>query len=252
MRKYPENLIKFLREVEGVRLKSYQDSKGIWTIGVGHTGPEVKQNMTITQSKVDEYLDEDIGDAMRDLYRSIKSETIDKLTDNQYAALLSFCFNLGTDTRWGFWKAVDSCDWDKVPPYMMRFVNAKVNGVTTKLPGLVNRRAKEVILWNTPDEKKTPEKAPPSSEIRAADTPPTPAPETRPLFEQKPVITGIGAAAASVPTAVNKIIETVSPYAKLSPKVGDMLQWLGVAGAVLSVAVLVFLYLRDRRLKRDV
>jgi lysozyme len=27
---------------EGVRLKAYDDGVGVWTIGVGHTGPDVQ------------------------------------------------------------------------------------------------------------------------------------------------------------------------------------------------------------------
>lgn len=38
----------FLSVLEGVRLHSYQDSVGIWTIGYGHTGPEVGPNQTIS------------------------------------------------------------------------------------------------------------------------------------------------------------------------------------------------------------
>lgn len=38
----------FLVILEGVRLKSYKDIAGIWTIGYGHTGPEVSEGQSIT------------------------------------------------------------------------------------------------------------------------------------------------------------------------------------------------------------
>ena len=38
----------FLCILEGVRLKSYKDVAGIWTIGYGHTGPEVAEGQVIT------------------------------------------------------------------------------------------------------------------------------------------------------------------------------------------------------------
>ena len=34
--------MKIIKEFEGLRLTSYQDSVGVWTIGYGHTGPEVR------------------------------------------------------------------------------------------------------------------------------------------------------------------------------------------------------------------
>ena len=34
--------MKIVKEFEGLRLTAYQDSVGVWTIGYGHTGPEVK------------------------------------------------------------------------------------------------------------------------------------------------------------------------------------------------------------------
>jgi lysozyme len=37
-----------IRVFEGCRLTAYQDSGGIWTIGFGHTGPDIKEGLTIT------------------------------------------------------------------------------------------------------------------------------------------------------------------------------------------------------------
>ncbi len=34
--------MKIVKEFEGLRLTAYQDSVGVWTIGYGHTGTEVK------------------------------------------------------------------------------------------------------------------------------------------------------------------------------------------------------------------
>lgn len=38
----------FLCVLEGVRVNSYKDSVGVWTIGYGHTGPEVHEGQVIT------------------------------------------------------------------------------------------------------------------------------------------------------------------------------------------------------------
>ena len=38
---------------EGCRLTAYQDTLGIWTIGYGHTGPEVCEGLVWTQDQAD-------------------------------------------------------------------------------------------------------------------------------------------------------------------------------------------------------
>jgi len=44
----PELSFTFLCILEGVRLRSYKDSVGIWTIGYGHTSPEIQEGQIIT------------------------------------------------------------------------------------------------------------------------------------------------------------------------------------------------------------
>lgn len=36
---------------EGMRLEAYQDSGGVWTIGIGHTGPEVHEGLVWTREQ---------------------------------------------------------------------------------------------------------------------------------------------------------------------------------------------------------
>jgi lysozyme len=49
-----------LTEREGVRYKAYLDSKGIPTIGVGHTGPEVRLGLVWTPDEVRIALEKDV------------------------------------------------------------------------------------------------------------------------------------------------------------------------------------------------
>lgn len=42
-----------LRHYEGCRLRAYRDIKGIWTIGYGDTGPDVVEELEITQAQAD-------------------------------------------------------------------------------------------------------------------------------------------------------------------------------------------------------
>lgn len=75
---------------EGVRTKAYKDTKGIWTIGVGHTGPEVFSGLVWTLDKVSEVFAVDVQWA-EDAVNAVKAP----LTQNQFDALVSFVFNIG-------------------------------------------------------------------------------------------------------------------------------------------------------------
>lgn len=75
---------------EGVRNKAYQDSKGIWTIGVGHTGPEVKSGVVWTDSQVNDAFMHDIQWAV-DTVNGVQTQ----LNQNMFDALVSFVFNVG-------------------------------------------------------------------------------------------------------------------------------------------------------------
>jgi lysozyme len=52
--------IELLKRLEGLRLKAYQDSAGVWTIGFGHT-EGVRPGDVITESKARQYLHWDLG-----------------------------------------------------------------------------------------------------------------------------------------------------------------------------------------------
>lgn len=86
---------KFITKEEGRRLKAYQDSVNVWTIGVGHTSaagpPRVTQGMTITAAEADEILSRDLAQFEKSVEKNVKVP----LTQNQYDALVSLCFNIG-------------------------------------------------------------------------------------------------------------------------------------------------------------
>jgi len=56
-------LIDYVKFNEGCRLASYRDQFGKWTIGYGHTGPEVVEGMSCTQAQADEWLPLDLAKA---------------------------------------------------------------------------------------------------------------------------------------------------------------------------------------------
>jgi lysozyme len=78
---------------EGSRSRSYKDTKGIWTIGVGHTGPEVKQGLVWSDDQVMEQLRKDVAITEQCLNDCVQVG----LAQNQIDALCSFIFNVGVN-----------------------------------------------------------------------------------------------------------------------------------------------------------
>jgi GH24 family phage-related lysozyme (muramidase) len=84
-----------LKTWEGCRLSAYPDpaSGGApWTIGYGHTGPEVVPGLTITQQQAEAWLQSDATEAADAVDRLLQDVA---LTSCQRDALISFCFNVG-------------------------------------------------------------------------------------------------------------------------------------------------------------
>ena len=80
-----------LKKREGSRQRAYLDTKGIPTIGVGHTGPEVYIGLVWTDQQVDDAFADDIEWAEDAVNGYVKVA----LTQNQFDALVSFVFNIG-------------------------------------------------------------------------------------------------------------------------------------------------------------
>lgn len=89
--------------VSGVKqpvLVAYKDSVGVWTIGYGHTGSDIKQGVKITREKAIQYLRQDstnAADCIRRLLKRWGSQGVpgSKLTQGQFDALVSLVFNSG-------------------------------------------------------------------------------------------------------------------------------------------------------------
>jgi lysozyme len=80
---------------EGFKTKAYRDSVGVWTIGVGHTSaagePKVTPGLVISKAQVDEILSRDLVQYERAVHDAVCAP----LTQGQFDALVSFCFNVG-------------------------------------------------------------------------------------------------------------------------------------------------------------
>ena len=89
-----KSTLSFITSEEGVRYKAYKDSKGLWTIGVGHlikSNEPHLMNATLTQEEVDKLLESDVKWCDEAVASSVRVP----LTQPQYDALYSLCFNIG-------------------------------------------------------------------------------------------------------------------------------------------------------------
>lgn len=89
--KTSEKGLKLIMKHEGFRAKAYRCLAGVWTIGYGHTGAEVKPGMKITKEEAIEWLRSDVQVAEA----AINKEQLN-LRQHQFDALVSFVFNVGT------------------------------------------------------------------------------------------------------------------------------------------------------------
>jgi GH24 family phage-related lysozyme (muramidase) len=165
---------KIVAEFEGCRLDAYPDpgSGGDpWTIGYGHTGPDVRPGVTITQQQADTMLQQDLQRFRAGLVQLLPMAS---WPGHQQAALVSWAFNVGLG-------AVESSTLRK----RLQAGEDRVTVVQQELPrwnkadgrelaGLTRRRAAEVALFTgrqpvEPDA--TPGRLTPASPFSANITP---------------------------------------------------------------------------------
>lgn len=87
----PEGL-NFIKDKEGFSGIPYKDSGGTWTIGYGTTRGINQYSDTISRAEAEELMLDDINSFHNDLSRLIKVP----LKQNEYDALMSFIYNLGS------------------------------------------------------------------------------------------------------------------------------------------------------------
>lgn len=84
-----------IKRSEGLELKAYPDpgSGGDpWTIGYGHTGPDVRPGMVITEAQAEELLKKDL-----ERFEAAVADMCKVATDNQFSAMVSLAFNVGEE-----------------------------------------------------------------------------------------------------------------------------------------------------------
>jgi lysozyme len=145
-----------LEQWEAFKLHVYKDSAGLPTIGVGHlltkseltsgkiiiNGVAVRYANGLTQQQVNDLLAQDLKPAEQAVTSGVKVA----LNQNQFDALTSFAFNVGTGAFSGstLLKVLNQGQYNQVPAQLMRWKHS--GGQVTQ--GLINRREDEIKLWD--------------------------------------------------------------------------------------------------------
>ena len=206
MRRINADGLAFIKQWEGLRLDAYKCSASVWTIGYGHTAT-AKQGMKISQVEAERLLYQDLA-----LFEAEVSRAVDvKLSDNQFAALVSWTYNVGAQAMRTstLVRKLNQGNYAAVPGELARW--NKVDGRVNK--GLSNRRAAEAGLWARGEF------------VASRDVEPTAPTITSPAMEATQ-LGGVAAAAAAAAPAITSL-------GGLHWAVGVAL----VAGAVALVAV---------------
>lgn len=138
----------------------YLDPVGIWTIGYGHAitvggkflrGAADKQRAYalypggITLKQAEDLLNGELVNYGRDVLAAVKVE----LTDNQFAALVSFAFNAGVSALRSstLLKKLNNGDYTGAAAEFAKWNKGTINGKKVELKGLTRRRAAEAALF---------------------------------------------------------------------------------------------------------
>lgn len=145
------------KEWEGLVTHVYLDSGGAPTIGIGHlltrsertSGKIVIREMELdyreglTEQQCWELLDQDLSVVVT----TVNNAVTVPLSQNQFDTLVSFTFNVGDGAfrNSTLLKLLNQEKYDQVPTQLKRWIMD--NGQVVR--GLINRREKEITLWNT-------------------------------------------------------------------------------------------------------
>lgn len=134
--------IDFIIKEEGLVLSSYLCPAGVLTIGVGHTGKDVKKGMTITKEKALELLKQDL----QKFENAVNKYVMTDLKQHEFDALVSFSFNVGTQAFKNSTLLKRINNNEDTESIKREFYKWKYGGGKV-LPVLVARRKREYLLF---------------------------------------------------------------------------------------------------------
>ncbi len=141
--------VELIKSFEGLRTAAARLPDGRWTLGYGHTF-SAREGAKVTQEDADALLRFDLLPVVD----SINNLILVPLNQNQFDALVSFCFNIGAENfaQSTVLKRINEGRFAEAALAMDSWRSAEFNGQTYVLAPLIRRRAAEKNLFLTPDE----------------------------------------------------------------------------------------------------
>jgi lysozyme len=138
--KYSKDGLQLTEQFEGYRDAAYQDVKGVWTIGYGHT-LAVHPGMICTQEQAIDWLMDDISDAENAVNLLVKIG----LTQEEFDSLTDFCFNVGI-TAFKYSTLLEKLNSNDIEGAIAEFEKWDMSG-GQHVAGLLRRRNAERALF---------------------------------------------------------------------------------------------------------
>jgi lysozyme len=140
--------VALIKRYESCRLKPYLCPANVWTVGWGHTGPDVdtwaKAGKELTQHQADSVLAFDL-----ERFETCVARVCPKATGPQFSACVSLAFNIGTDAfaKSTVARRLNAGDIQGAADAFLMWTKARVKGELKELPGLLKRRHAERKLF---------------------------------------------------------------------------------------------------------
>ncbi|TAK97826.1 MAG: lysozyme [Rhodospirillaceae bacterium] len=139
--------LSLIREFENFKPWPYLDVANHLTVGFGHLlheGELAEIPLPLQPELGEKLLDEDV----RHTEAAIKRLVRVPLSYNQYDALVSFIFNVGTSAlTLGFGEALNAGRYEQAAEKMLLYTKIHLRGQVVDSEGLINRRKKEHDLF---------------------------------------------------------------------------------------------------------
>jgi lysozyme len=154
--KASQNGINLIKEFEGLRLSKYDDVTGHATIGYGTLWKEGMPDICTAQ-EAEEWLKEECVT----IEKALATMVMVPLNQNQFDALISFCYNIGTGAFAGstLLRLLNQGEYDAAAAQFPRWVLSHGE----RYPGLVRRREREKELFSAIPAQMPYEEEPPKS-----------------------------------------------------------------------------------------
>jgi lysozyme len=138
--------VNLIKSFEGLKLKAYKPvpTELYWTIGYGHYGSDVREHDVWTNQKAEDMLKQDLKSYAYSVTQNVEHE----INQNQFDALVSFCYNVGKEAlrTSTLLKKINDGDITGASEEFEKWVH----GGGKVLPGLVIRRKAEKALFLKP------------------------------------------------------------------------------------------------------